>query len=248
MASNKLSKYLMYAIGEIVLVVIGILIALQVNNVNERHKERQTERLILQEIRDNLNYDLEDMESNIGHLENKITSCRLLLKALQHKTPYQDSLGYFFYYLKVNPHVSHKTSGYNLLTSKGVDIIQNDALRKGITNLYEEGYEYLTSFERERVGYNAFLEPRIVPYYSASALQSTKVPKAFKGQATVERMANIGFFKTIRNYEAMQEDMELQGILKDIETWEVFGILKHKKLKEDTQELIAQIDDYLQKH
>lgn len=37
---NRTSKYLVYAIGEIVLVVIGILIALQVNNWNEERKTR----------------------------------------------------------------------------------------------------------------------------------------------------------------------------------------------------------------
>ena len=43
LSENKFSKYLIYAIGEIVLVVIGILIALQINNWNENQKERQLE-------------------------------------------------------------------------------------------------------------------------------------------------------------------------------------------------------------
>ena len=43
LSENKFSKYLMYAIGEIVLVVIGILIALQINNANELRKERIAE-------------------------------------------------------------------------------------------------------------------------------------------------------------------------------------------------------------
>ena len=38
MEENKTGKYLKYAIGEIVLVVIGILIALQINNWNEERK------------------------------------------------------------------------------------------------------------------------------------------------------------------------------------------------------------------
>lgn len=42
LTQNKVSKYLLYAIGEIVLVVIGILIALQVNNLNEQHQIRKT--------------------------------------------------------------------------------------------------------------------------------------------------------------------------------------------------------------
>mgnify|MGYP001591841413 CR=1 FL=1 len=38
LSENKFSKYLLYAIGEIILVVIGILIALQINNWNEKRK------------------------------------------------------------------------------------------------------------------------------------------------------------------------------------------------------------------
>ena len=41
LAENKISKYLIYAIGEIILVVIGILIALQINNWNESNKEKK---------------------------------------------------------------------------------------------------------------------------------------------------------------------------------------------------------------
>ena len=41
---NKFSKYLLYAIGEIILVVIGILIALQIKNWNEENKERRVEK------------------------------------------------------------------------------------------------------------------------------------------------------------------------------------------------------------
>ena len=40
---NRTKKYLLYAIGEIVLVVIGILIALQINNANEIQKNKVTE-------------------------------------------------------------------------------------------------------------------------------------------------------------------------------------------------------------
>ena len=51
---NKTSKYFKYAIGEIVLVVIGILIALQINNWNENRKLQQREVQILNEIKSDL--------------------------------------------------------------------------------------------------------------------------------------------------------------------------------------------------
>ncbi len=62
---NRLSKYLLYAIGEIVLVVIGILIALSINNWNQNLKERQIERQLLKSLK-------EEITSNIGHFRSII--------------------------------------------------------------------------------------------------------------------------------------------------------------------------------
>ncbi|MGB5172131.1 MAG: DUF6090 family protein [Eudoraea sp.] len=61
---NNLSKYLLYAIGEIVLVVIGILIALQINNWNQENKESLVEKQRYQNI---LN-DLVSDEANIDKM------------------------------------------------------------------------------------------------------------------------------------------------------------------------------------
>ena len=49
-AEGKSSKYLKYAIGEIILVVIGILIALQINNWNQERKELRTEKEIISQL------------------------------------------------------------------------------------------------------------------------------------------------------------------------------------------------------
>ncbi|MFL0352829.1 DUF6090 family protein [Xanthomarina sp. GH4-25] len=53
-SENKFSKYLIYAIGEIILVVIGILIALQINNWNENLKQDKEEITILENLKKNL--------------------------------------------------------------------------------------------------------------------------------------------------------------------------------------------------
>ena len=58
LSENKLSKYLLYAFGEIVLIVIGILIALQVNNLNEQSKTRDREQKYLVAIKSELNNNL----------------------------------------------------------------------------------------------------------------------------------------------------------------------------------------------
>ena len=57
LSENKFSKYLLYAIGEIVLVVIGILIALQINNWNEDHKLAIKTQNYYQQLLEDLNKD-----------------------------------------------------------------------------------------------------------------------------------------------------------------------------------------------
>lgn len=58
-SEGKTSKYLKYAFGEIILVVIGILIALQINNVNEISKQKQQVKKYEQNIVSELRNDLE---------------------------------------------------------------------------------------------------------------------------------------------------------------------------------------------
>ncbi len=54
LTENKFSKYLLYAIGEIVLVVIGILIALSINNWNEANKQKILEVKFLKRLKTDL--------------------------------------------------------------------------------------------------------------------------------------------------------------------------------------------------
>ncbi|NER17566.1 hypothetical protein [Spongiivirga citrea] len=58
---NKFSRYLVYAIGEILLVIIGILIAIQINNKNTERIEREI-------FESNLQYVLEDIEKDKADL------------------------------------------------------------------------------------------------------------------------------------------------------------------------------------
>ncbi len=70
MEKNKTGKYLKYAIGEIVLVVIGILIALQINNWNENQKlETKTQDYYVQ-LLDDLNNDIVSAENTIKEFSN----------------------------------------------------------------------------------------------------------------------------------------------------------------------------------
>ncbi|UCD62503.1 MAG: hypothetical protein JSV59_11180, partial [Flavobacteriaceae bacterium] len=63
---NKPLKYMRYAIGEILLVVIGILIALQINNWNESQKARSEEKALLENLLEDLKSASRQSEGFIG--------------------------------------------------------------------------------------------------------------------------------------------------------------------------------------
>ena len=244
---NKFSKYLIYAIGEIVLVVIGILIALQLNNWNEYQKERKSERLILSEIRDNLKYDLNDFESNLANLQNKSTSSKTLLKAFEDGIPYHDSLGFYFSYLNAYPHFSSKMNGYKLLQSKGLELIINVDLRNKITDLYEDRYQYLLTFEKERIEYNkVLLEDAMKPYMGNEELPLDIMPKSLIMVGSAQTLTKIGYFRNIRNYEKLKENLDFQSMVKNVEIWSTALGTIHNSVKGDALELIQQIDQELQ--
>ena len=62
---NRVGKYLLYAIGEIALVMVGILLALQVNNWNEQKKERQIEQKLLEALKEEINSNINQIEQGI---------------------------------------------------------------------------------------------------------------------------------------------------------------------------------------
>ena len=76
---NKTGKYLKYAIGEIVLVVIGILIALQINNWNENKKTHRNQQNNLQLIKVEMTNNLQAVFEVKKELKKTITSCRDLI-------------------------------------------------------------------------------------------------------------------------------------------------------------------------
>lgn len=226
--------------------VIGILIALQINNWNEYQKDRKGEKLILTEIRDNLKYDLNDFESNIATLQNKIISSRELLQALENNMPFHDSLGYYFSYLNAYPHFSCKTNGYKLLQSKGLDLIINNDLRNKITDLYEYRYQYILTFEKERILYNKdLLENAMKPYMGNRKLPLNIMPTSLSNKGSNQTLIEIGYFRNIRNYKRLREDFEFQSMIKNVEIWSTALSGIHFTIKENVVELIEQIDQEL---
>ena len=115
-SGNKFSKYLMYAIGEIILVVIGILIALQINNWNQARKDDRALKEYLVKIKSHTIEDLRQLDTLIKYRTQLVGQCKKARIRILDKTEDEDlflfmSCGVAFvdYYFKSN------TGGYDAL-------------------------------------------------------------------------------------------------------------------------------------
>jgi len=90
LSQNKFSSYLLYAIGEILLVVIGILIALQINNLNEKRKASKIENQYLSALKDEFSLNLEETK-RVKNLCNSILNSSKKLSSWTGPPPAQIS-------------------------------------------------------------------------------------------------------------------------------------------------------------
>lgn len=143
--AGQFQKYLFYAIGEILLVVMGILIALQINNWNENRKSRLIEQKLLSELKENLETNVQRFERDLRLELRSIASIRTVVAHLDNKLPYHDSLIHYFGTAHFAPDIVLSTSGFEAIKSKGFEIIEKDALRKAIMELFDVTYAYMLS-------------------------------------------------------------------------------------------------------
>lgn len=85
-SENKLRQYLIYALGEIVLVVIGILIALWINNLNQNRINSNMEQVYLQGLRDEFQTSQVKLEELIKVNRENYSNARKILEYTRHKT------------------------------------------------------------------------------------------------------------------------------------------------------------------
>ena len=127
---------MIYAIGEIILVVIGILIALQINNWNEREKLKVEEVKFLKNFKQSLSADLEFNNLKFDRYMSTKGSISILLNHLEKELPYQDSLNYHFASITQTwiPKISIEV--FEALKSNDLNLISNDDLRDNLISYY----------------------------------------------------------------------------------------------------------------
>lgn len=163
METGKTSKYLKYATGEIILVVIGILIALQINTWNTNQIQKSDERKILIELKKGLEIDRDKIEVELASCMvavEKMKQLQILLKDKDYR--YNENLDALFGQVYGIRKLFLNNAFYEDLKSSSLRIINNDDIRLQIVQLFELDYKKLNDIFH-------FAEPSgnevVRPYY-----------------------------------------------------------------------------------
>lgn len=186
----------MYAFGEIVLVVIGILIALQINNWNEYRKDRAKEKALLIALKNDLRSGLLESAYNYK-IENQCAeSIDLLIDFMDNKLPYHDSLDFYFRQTVHVPQHDLNLPLYRAINNpKGLDIIESALIRKFLSEDIEKTAHHVNNIDSE-TGIPSFALPYYFKYFQ------TYAPKG----GGAEKSKPI-------NREAMSKDTTFRNIL-----------------------------------
>jgi hypothetical protein len=156
LSENRLGKYLLYALGEIVLVVIGILIALQINNWNEDKKDRKLERQYLIGLTNDLQIDSVALDILISFSNDQVRRKKKLHRYFDGESFTNDSLAHFFapqwgMAVGFNPNT---TTLDEMKNTGGIALIQEQDIRKNIIQVYNSYESFITGcqayYERNR--------------------------------------------------------------------------------------------------
>jgi len=140
---NKTGKYFKYAIGEIILVVIGILIALQINNWNENQKKAEQEHFILEKLKFDILLDSKAISNEIEQINKDITELTFCIDAILGKTEptREDFIKNLNSLLTLTLFNQNQTTFDNIVSSGQIEFIQNQTLTDSITKYYNYGYK-----------------------------------------------------------------------------------------------------------
>ena len=151
LSENKFSKYLFYAVGEIILVVIGILIALQINNWNENRKTNIKIENSLIALKSDLAQDTLLIRKRLPFINEQYILNESLRSRVANSSATVDTLVKIMRF-EFNPNwvvqIPYNTNTYNSLIRTGLIENLSDSLKVNIKNFYNEKSSLMNRVEK----------------------------------------------------------------------------------------------------
>ncbi len=206
---KQFKKYALYAIGEILLVVIGILIALQANSWREEKKRQSLEQNILLDLRSEIHANINHLSSTVHERESVIKAGKLILEKTGPNAAWDsnDNFDSLLFKIVLSGWKFFPESGVvtDLLNSGKLNVIQNDSLRYLVSSLPTD----IALLNDEDDSYRMELHGYIAPFFS----KNYAIRDIVYGKDLFGRNMTLGLTKFETTPKNLLRNQELEGVL-----------------------------------
>jgi hypothetical protein len=263
MGQNKTGRYFKYAIGEILLVVLGILIAVQINTWNQQRNRLKLEKVLLEQLRDEVLTVYEDLYRDYYFLQFGEESHYKIMDYIEDDVPYSDNMCFDFYFINQDEYIYPKVAVYSRIKEEGLDIIRNDTIRSLTQNIYESHFPRISRDNPFNPDISAFFNDYYLenfrPNRDFSLQFSSIVPsdtiggsikKPFGISYPVEFTVNGEIKKQTAgyvplNFEALKKDSKFLMLLEQTRSFRAYKLRRYWMAKNWVKALVDLIDSEL---
>jgi hypothetical protein len=239
---GKMTDYFKYALGEIFLIVVGILIAFQINSWNEGRQQRSEEIETLRNIRSEFLNVIKECEENNGFRKRIVNATNAFYQMI-HNKDYNHSLGKLdslMADLRLNPTYNNQDLTLNILFNSGkINIIKNEKIKQALLSWPKE----MDDTKEDEVYASDILYDDLSPILRKyiSLYESNKLIN-FRQFALFNYTTKTSFKS---DYEGLLKSLEFEGILANRELHISITSVQTIALINKAKEIIQLIDDEL---
>lgn len=243
LSQDKYPVYILYASGEILLVVIGILLALQIDNWAENRRLEKLEDTVLKEIRSEVTANIISLERNINWKQDVLDASRLIFERTGPDAVWDPGMDFDSVLFKVI------FSGFKFFPESGVvtdilstgklSIIQNDSLRYMISSLPADITKMSDEDDTYRMDLHGYILPFLSGYYP--------IRYTINERQWFTRDLSSGTSRYKNDPETLLRNQELEGILTIQTIWISSGLWMYDLQLDKYRTILRLIDQELDK-
>jgi len=142
-AAGAVRRYLAYAVGEVLLIFVGVTLAVAFDNAAEARRQDDLARGLLEGVRQNLVANQEELQSNIDGDEAILELVARVVSSLDSGEPWSDSQSAELAQARYWSSPFLTTSGYESLKQAGMHSVRDEGVDRSIVHLFETTYGFL---------------------------------------------------------------------------------------------------------
>ncbi|GAA4272951.1 DUF6090 family protein [Aquimarina gracilis] len=246
---NKIQKKHIYKyLIEIIIIVIGVLIAFYLTNWGKEIEKRKTEKEIISQIYFELSDNLVDLKNDIELHKNSLKSQSKIQKFLDTDTINSDSLIMDFYWASKEEYIFPNTSAFENLKNTGMSIVKNDSLRDLITLVYNNYFPRISKGNNLHPDINDYLSPYLKKKFKVNRNPNIKYDLYLGDSLKITYPRNFGNgIRQIIGYvpldtKSLKKDEEFRFLISEILWFRIYKIHYYQTSITNTEKILKLIE------